>query len=82
MTWRSIGLESPLQTALFYCEGDLTSGGGWGDGFLYGNTNGDSYRTEKSGIHDGCSGPAPGGVGGGGLGGGYDNAWGDGRSSQ
>ena len=36
MTWRSIGLESPLQTALSHCDGSLTDGGGLGNGNGYG----------------------------------------------
>ena len=51
MTWRSIGLESKLQTALSHCDGSLTVGGGLGDGdgygegtnYGYGNGGGSGY---------------------------------------
>ena len=33
MTWFTVGLDSPLQTSLDYCSGDLTECGGFGSAY-------------------------------------------------
>ena len=51
MTWHTIGFDTPLQKALQFCWGNLTEGGGYGDG-LYGN--GDGFEgTNADGGGDG-----------------------------
>jgi hypothetical protein len=74
MTWRTTGLETLLQKSLEECDGSLTEGTGFGDGWI-GNGIGSCYDDEHDYFYQDLS-------DGWGDGDDYGDAEGDGVSTQ
>ena len=75
MTWHAVGFSTPLQKAMQFCWGNLTEGGGFGDG-IHGDGRG-CEGTNTGGDSDGGGDDVDYGDGGG-----YGDGRGDGSGTS